>query len=148
MRCWEWGGGKTTQGYGTVRVEGMTKYVHRITYEAIIGPIPAGCEIDHICRNPPCYNPEHLEAITHLENMGRRKHARKTHCPKGHLYSGDNLIVGKQTRGTVMRKCRACRRASSASWRASPRYKEYRVVTKEERMEKQRAYRARKKEEA
>ncbi len=147
MQCWLWQKGKTTAGYGTVRLEGKTRYVHRLSYEAIIGPIPIGYDIDHLCRNTICYNPEHLEAVTHMENMSRGKHARKTHCPKGHPYSGDNLYIGKQKRGgTVARRCKECRRASCEAWRKSPRYIEYREETKEERMKKQREYIASKKE--
>ena len=149
MDCWVWDKGKLSAGYGTTRIEGVTKLVHRIAYEYIIGAIPNGLELDHLCRNHACYNPEHLEAVTHIENMRRGKHARKTHCPNGHPYSGDNLYIGKQTKGgTVARVCKTCRRESCKAWRKSPRYEKYRKATKVERMKKQREYRKRQCQEA
>lgn len=73
--------------------------------------MPSGTELDHTCNNRWCVNPEHLEAVTHRENIKRSAtappaiHARKTHCPLGHPYSGANLIVEKAGN----RKCRTCK---------------------------------------
>jgi hypothetical protein len=84
---------------------------HRWAYEYSIGPIPEHLELDHLCRSRNCVNPEHLEAVTHLENMGRGiSHQKaKTHCPKGHPYSGENLYVAPSN---GKRYCRECTRAS------------------------------------
>lgn len=80
-------------------------YKHRQVYIETYGPIPEGLEIDHVCQNPRCINPKHLEAVTHLENMRRSLHKRiKTHCRKGHEYTLDNTIEYKDGK----RKCRTC----------------------------------------
>lgn len=90
--CWRWTGAKLKSGYGI-----MVLLVHRVSHEVFIGNIPEDYEVDHLCRQRDCCNPFHLEAVSHRENNNRgespsAKHARKTHCPKGHPYSGDNLM--------------------------------------------------------
>lgn len=114
-------------GYVYVRLSpsGPKRPAHRSAWEAAHGPIPKGLEPDHLCRDRACINTEHMELVTHRENILRgespqAKNARKTHCPLGHPLSGANLRVERDGR----RRCRAC----------------YRV----RRREHQRAYRARK----
>src|SRR4051812_48054279 len=75
--CWIWPNHTDEYGYGRVRWGGRFAKPHRVAYELFVGPIPEGLEIDHVCRNPSCVNPRHLEPVTHVENMRR---ARKTHC--------------------------------------------------------------------
>lgn len=73
--CWEWSGPRTENGYGSVKVGqaySTTTAAHRLSYEVHHGPIPPGLEICHTCDNPPCMNPDHLWAGTHLENMQDR----------------------------------------------------------------------------
>jgi hypothetical protein len=71
--CWHWRGAVTSSGYGSVAYEGRLWSTHRLAYELLIGPIPDGLQIDHLCRNKVCCNPQHLEPVTAQENL-RRQH--------------------------------------------------------------------------
>jgi hypothetical protein len=89
--CWEWLGPVNTKGYGRWR----KKNVHRVAYEQIVGAIPLGLVLDHICRNRKCVRPEHLRAVTNKENViagigPTAINARKTHCYRGHPFNDDN----------------------------------------------------------
>jgi hypothetical protein len=112
--CWIWMAGKTTDGYGRFRVSPTLRVLaHRWSYETLVGPIPAGMQIDHLCKNPPCVNPDHLEPVAGAENARRSSvgwNSRiKTHCPQGHPYAGRNLL-----RRNGRRICRACRRRKAS----------------------------------
>jgi hypothetical protein len=76
--CWIWGLALNPNGYGHIEREGRHHGAHRWVYEQIVGPIPAGMTIDHLCRNKPCVNPDHLEPVTHAENLRRRPCSRIT----------------------------------------------------------------------
>jgi hypothetical protein len=89
-------------GNGTVHL------AHRLYYEITKGAIPAGLELDHKCRVRCCVNPDHLEPVTHTENMRRASKNLVTHCPVGHPYSGPNLYV----RPNGGRECLTCRSRS------------------------------------
>lgn len=83
--CWVWTGSGNGAGYGRISVGGHRRYTHRFAYEAYVGPIPEGYDIDHLCRNPACCNPDHLEAVTHGENVARgNRGARELVCKRGH----------------------------------------------------------------
>lgn len=71
--CWLWLGALNTGGWGQVKRQGFENYVHRIAYTELVGPIPEGLEIDHLCHVRNCVNPDHLEAVTQLENLRRRR---------------------------------------------------------------------------
>lgn len=113
--CWRWTASLMNTGYGQVSVhlpEGRRhtmRLAHRIVYELMVGPIPEGLQLDHLCRNRWCVRPDHLEPVTARENMRRGHFGMKTHCPQGHPYSGDNLILHKKPPGrSPGRECRAC----------------------------------------
>lgn len=97
--CWEWTG-QIKAGYG--RLSGAS--AHRISYEVFIGPIPSGLTLDHLCYNPPCVNPDHLEPVTAIENLRRQRSASKTECKSGHPYDELNTYI----RPSGHRDCRAC----------------------------------------
>ena len=110
--CWLYAGYKNKQGYGeiysTVNGKQVSNRLHRISYETFVGKIPEGLVIDHLCRNRCCINPDHLEPVTNIENILRGegfsgKNLRKTHCPKGHEYIGENIKLWKGCR-----RCRTC----------------------------------------
>jgi hypothetical protein len=69
--CWDWLMAKQSRGYGVVAVGKETRLAHRAYYEAHVGPIPAELQLDHLCSNPGCVNPEHLEPVTGAENVRR-----------------------------------------------------------------------------
>jgi hypothetical protein len=112
--CIEWMGGKTKTGYGQIYPgpgASIAKYLaHRWSYEYHTGrPIPDGLEIDHLCGNRSCVNADHLEPVTHAENLMRSNgfsavYARRTHCVNGHEFSSDNT----RWRNGSSRECRAC----------------------------------------
>lgn len=107
--CLNWTGAKNQKGYGRLRAKGRGLVLpHRIAYELAKGPIPEGLVIDHLCRNPACCNPDHLEAVTQQENARRGnsglKNAIKTHCPQGHPYDKANTY--RPPSGDRM--CRTC----------------------------------------
>lgn len=104
--CWLWTACTNEKGYGRFSVgDNRLVYPHRLMYEVMIGPIPAHLEIDHTCRVRRCLRPDHLETVTHEENL-RRKIA-VTRCVNGHLLEGDNVYRWSKT--PTRRSCRTCR---------------------------------------
>jgi hypothetical protein len=112
--CWIWVGSifkKSTGSYGQIRVGRRSKSkllrAHRVVYELLVGPIPKGLELDHLCRNTLCVNPDHLEAVTHAENMKRRKDSNLSHCRHGHLYTAETTYLRPDN---GRRECKVCQR--------------------------------------
>lgn len=117
--CWLWTGGKTGSGYGIFGIQGRDWLAHRFAYQLLVGPIPTGFTLDHLCRIPLCVNPDHLESVTQQENTLRgigpaAQNARKTHCPFNHPY--DLLNTDFRARGG--RRCRTCARLYARRRRA------------------------------
>lgn len=90
--CWLWQGAKKENGYGVVIHESRKWRVHRLVYTVMVGPIPEGLQIDHLCFVRECCNPAHLEAVTADENRRRRKNApSRDQCKRGHPLVPGNL---------------------------------------------------------
>jgi HNH endonuclease len=109
--CWIWKGSKARGGYGHININGKYPSAHRVAYEIVKGEIPPGMVLDHLCRNPSCVNPNHLEPVTYRENLLRGVgitaiNAAKTHCPRGHEYTEENTYISKRNQRT----CRTCAR--------------------------------------
>jgi HNH endonuclease len=113
--CWLYPGHATDCGYRRLYYNGKHRLAHCFFYENKYGPIPSDKECDHLCRNRTCCNPDHLEIVSHAENVLRQDHAqrRKTHCPSGHEYSAQNTAHTKIA-GRIRRHCRECMRIADA----------------------------------
>lgn len=109
--CWNWTASRDPGGYGKFGMSGSDlRCAHRIAHELWTGPIPAGYQVDHLCRNRRCVRPDHLEAVSPAVNQHRGVgfagvNHRKTHCPHGHAYDDENTWIS----GQGGRFCRMCR---------------------------------------
>lgn len=134
--CWIWNGATSRTGYGYWAVKRVKKLIHRLTYVDSKGEIPAGLEIDHLCKNRGCCNPHHLEAVTHKENLARsylsfkergargntvrkQRCAARTHCRNGHEFTTTNTYITKEGH----RECRKCRAISQRAYEKNKRGK-------------------------
>jgi hypothetical protein len=116
--CWIWTGARNTDGYGIfgfrdpgVRNGVRHQVAHRSAWEILVGPIPDGLVIDHLCRTPACVNPDHIEPVTQRTNNLRgysraSMNAKKTVCVRGHALTPDNLL----RKAGRIRQCRECNR--------------------------------------
>lgn len=127
-QCWEWTGSRWN-GYGmtcTLTEPRRRLRAYTLAYLLARGALPAGLELDHLCRNRACCNPFHLEAVTHAVNSRRSNNAcganaRKTHCIHGHAFTPENTQVTISASGHPHRRCRACAHATSAAASARKR---------------------------
>jgi HNH endonuclease len=126
--CWEWVGNINTQyGYGRFPFNGHNLQAHTAVWELLVGPFPPGLDPDHLCRNRKCVNPSHIEPVTRKVNVLRGMspnaiNSRKTHCPKGHPYSGDNLVINAQYHyNGKARVCKECHKLNQLAYTARKR---------------------------
>jgi hypothetical protein len=107
--CWVFTGPLNWCGYGQIErnIDGVRirKRAHRVFYEAIVGLVPDGLVLDHLCENKPCVNPAHLEPVTGGENIRRHFAKNVTHCPRRHEYTPENARINRGGR-----VCRTCHR--------------------------------------
>lgn len=125
--CWNWTGHRNKTGHGRFHpTRNRSIAAHRFAYELLVGPIPEGLHLDHLCRNTACVNPDHLEPVTLKENVLRgfgitAQAARATHCKNGHEFTPENTIV----RAKGWRGCRECKREwQRESRKSKPRPKQ------------------------
>lgn len=142
--CWLWTSNLADTGYGRFYYRGKLRLAHRFVYEHFRGAITCGLELDHLCRNRNCVRPDHLEPVTHQENMRRGMEARGlatddpvrkprrwvrgpnrdetllTHCRRGHEYTPENTYI-VPNREVRARRCRKCLRLAQAKERAKIR---------------------------
>src|SRR5690625_3233457 len=107
--CWNWTGSTFPSGYGAAASGRGARRAHRVGYELLVGSIPDGMQIDHLCRNLLCVNPDHLDVCDARTNTLRSfnpsaVNARKTHCSSGHEFTVDNTYV----KYGGSRRCRTC----------------------------------------
>lgn len=122
--CWLWMGATNSRGYGCWGVDGVSQLAHRVAYETLVGPIPEGLTIDHLCMVKTCVNPAHMEPVSVRENIRRAVEAnRPTRCPYGHEYTPANLYVSTRADGRTKYSCRRCTRD-----RARAKYREARAA--------------------
>lgn len=118
--CWLWIGTKVGGGYGRIGLSGRYVMAHRAAYEHFIGKIPAGLTIDHLCRNPSCVNPQHLEPVSQAENNARANlgwwFGSRDACANGHLFDEENTVI--RLAPTPARICRTCARERTRRYRA------------------------------
>jgi len=115
--CWLWTASRDPKGYGRFKLNDRPVLAHRFAYETLIGPIPDGLQLDHLCRTRNCVNPSHLEPVSNRDNALRgtghtAANAAKTHCLNGHEFTPENTRVKPPSPVLPFgaRQCRECER--------------------------------------
>lgn len=122
--CWIYTGQHDRYGYGKHRSAGGVWHLpHRVAYIALVGDVPDGLVLDHLCRVRDCCNPHHLEPVTNRENLLRgdtiaARRAAQTHCVNGHALDGANVYIRP---GSGTRTCKECRRIRARAYKAKIR---------------------------
>jgi hypothetical protein len=114
--CIEWTGANNGR-YGLFKATDRNQMAHRFSYVTFVGPLTDGLELDHLCRNKLCVNPDHLEEVTHSINVQRDRDFRCTHCPRGHEYVPETTYINPRG-GKV---CRICKRKKNLEYKARKR---------------------------
>lgn len=115
--CVEYTGALDSDGYGRQITRGSTAdraQPHVAAYELLVGPVPDGHELDHLCRNKVCCNPSHLRLLTNVDNATDNTQGSKTECPRGHPYNEENTYMTPKGH----RRCRPCARQVKREWHA------------------------------
>lgn len=124
--CWEFNGSLDKNGYGQIRrTSGSMAYAHRLMYEELVGAIPEGLVLDHLCRVRNCINPDHLEPVTQIENVKRglgitpalEAKRNKTTCKQGHSYTESNTYRHPDTGARNCKRCQYLRNIQSRARR-------------------------------
>jgi hypothetical protein len=116
--CWVWTAHLNAAGYGRFRLSEPRRlvYAHRFAYELLVGPIPEGLSLDHLCRNRSCVRPTHLEPVTQRTNLLRGSgfaatQAEQIYCKYGHPLWGENVY--SRPTSPNRRECRTCKREAT-----------------------------------
>ena len=132
--CWNWiGGFYNTTGYGYFYLNGKQLLAHRAGFELLVGAIPDGLTLDHLCRNKLCVNPKHLEPVTLGVNVLRGNsmgaiNARKTTCIRGHAFTNENTGYQPYYKvGKLARYCKICRNDTNKVWKRE-RISRYNII--------------------
>lgn len=129
--CWLWTGETNGEGYGRLQFQGKRGGAHRIVYELLVGDIPEGLQLDHLCRVRNCVNPDHVEPATFKTNQERKKakwakpkpptteslRKQRGECRKGHQLATVGVLRSTRTDGTIREQCRACQHDVQERWR-------------------------------
>lgn len=119
-----WTGGKNKDGYGRLEFQTYKWYAHRLSYTLLVGIIPEGLQLDHLCRVPLCVNPDHLEPVTLQVNQARKKgkwakpktkpksiraeRKERGECHRGHRLATVGVLESRKPNGAIRKQCRAC----------------------------------------
>lgn len=129
--CWLWTGERKPEGYGRLQWQGQRWYAHRLIYTLLVGEIPDGLQLDHLCRVPACVNPDHVEPVTPKVNQERKKakwakpktpskEAQRIAaglCRKGHVLAEVGTLRSVRENGSERHQCRACQHDVQERWR-------------------------------
>lgn len=116
--CWIWHGAVSNGRYGSIFYQGRMQKAHRVAWILVNGPVPENRDLDHLCRNTRCINPDHLEPVSRSENLRRSplmdRHSMRTHCIRGHEFTSENT----RRRSNGHRVCKECMRMHIRNWRS------------------------------